>query len=277
MSVNIFKYAIKSEGATYYCKVVETIIHETASYSFMFGGKKSYCFIAAMDSDNNYQPYIDRVEYEDNCMMQGDIKGNTVSLVKAALWTMKRLFSDITKFTLIDDSYIYCHKGSKLHKLSLAYDYILKKNKTWYEYHFNAKLPAPIYPFYTKSLSGLDARLKAFHIVSERIGNIHKYKDLYNDSKTPREFINNLRHVYKERYCFEVGSWLSQYMEYIGVNYYTRDWYIDINDVHKPNSYELYTSTQQMKGGKIKRCTKTRRAHRKSTCVGYYGDEGFEN
>ena len=54
---------------------------------------------------------------------------------------------------------------------------------------------------------------------------LKKYKDIYDRARTPREFINMLRNKYGEQYCFEVGSWLNGYMEFLKINIFDESKY----------------------------------------------------
>lgn len=270
MDVNTFKYIIYVKDTKYYCKVVEMILDSIPSYTISVGGKNTYCFIASMSKDKNYQPYIDRIEYENNCMNEGDEKGDIVSLVNAALWTMKILFQNIKIFNLMDDSYIYCQKESRMYKMSLAYDYIIKYNQTWYENKFNAYLPDPYNNLYKNTLNNLDNTLQEFHLIRQHIPELEKYETEYKTSNSPREFIEKLRLILHNQYCFNVGLWLSRYMEYIGIDYFKKYWKIDADSLIKPNGFQLFITNIPMKGG-FKRRTRTRRVKSKMN-VGYYGE-----
>lgn len=94
-----------------YCKINKLMRYGSndISYTISFGSKRNFCFIAAIKSEIPNVCYIDRVEYNTACVIDGSLreKGGTVELVKLALWTIKQLFPQVTKFTLIDDLYIY--------------------------------------------------------------------------------------------------------------------------------------------------------------------------
>jgi hypothetical protein len=285
MQTEVFKYMVRANGSEYYCKVTELIMDNNAIYTFSFGGKGAYCFTASMSSKNNYIPYITNVEFNSECIKDGVLK-NTVDLVKAALWTMKRLFKHIDKFTLMDDSHIICDLNNRLYKLSLAYDYILKRNKTWYQYHFKASLPGSvtnsnsILGLYTKSLDILDEPCEQYKYIITHVPAISNYKEAYISATSPRTFVKKLRDIYGENYCKEVYSWLSLYMSYIGVKLYKEDWFINASDVTEPNNYELFTSTIELRGGEARRIRRRRRkakgTRRKVKIIGHYGLPDFD-
>lgn len=55
----VFKYAVNGFGTSFYCKVTELEARGPVFYSFAFGGKDPFCFVAAMDPSKDYIPYID--------------------------------------------------------------------------------------------------------------------------------------------------------------------------------------------------------------------------
>ena len=272
MQTEVFKYMVRANGSEYYCKVTEVVINNDAIYTFSFGGKGAYCFTALMSYTKNYIPRITNVEF--------NTAADTVDLVKAALWTMKRLFKHIDKFTLMDDSHIICDLNDRLYKLSLAYDYILKRNKTWYQYHFKASLPGALAGLYTKSLDVLDEPCEQYKYIIMHVTAISNYKEAYISATSPRTFVKKLRDIYGENYCKEVYSWLSLYMSYIGVKLYKEDWFINASDVTEPNNYELFTSTIELRGGEARRIRRRRRkakgTRRKVKIIGHYGLPDFD-
>ena len=261
-----FLYEVHAFNTKYYCKVIEHRLRTFASYTFQFGGKDSYCFTASMDKEHNFQPYIDRIEYKENCIKAGHLakQGGTIHLVKAALFTMKVLFNHIQQFNLIDDSYIYCIEGNSSQRISLAFDSIIKYNKTWYERNFKAQLPNAERENYKQSLQILDKNIEPYIIIKERLPFIEKYKEIYEKSQTPREFINNIRTKYINDYCFELNSWLIYYIQYLHINFQKDKWFINIHDIEKLQDYDLIVWKKPFEGG-WRRYKKTRKATKKST------------
>ena len=276
MQVTTDKYQVRGYGVEYYCKITKMVIRDQTMITVSFGGSHTFCFIAVMDSTKQFIPYIDRVEYEEGCVKDGVLEeyGGTVALVKCALWTILHLFPDIPRFTLTDDSHINCKRGIRRHKMNLAYDYISKRNQTWYEHRFGATLPPILMENYKHSLHVLDLPLKPYEFIIIVIPILNKYKSEYTSSNTPREFINTLRSIYKDSYCFEVSDWLSGYMEYLGIKYYKNDWFINASDVKKPDDYAIHNTDIPMRGGIAPRKSrKNRNTGKKSGhgCVGVYG------
>lgn len=276
MKQTTFKYMVHAYGLEFYCKVLEVVSDYNTSYTFSFGGKNDFCFVASMSSPE-YIPYIDRVEYGEKCIKNALLpkSGGSVSLVKAALWTMITLFPHITHFNLQDESYIYCINDSKQFKLRLGYDMIIKYNKTWYEYHFDAVLPDNIYNHYKELISVLDNEQIPFEDAVKKYNYIKPYEEEWRASHSPREFIQLIRKKYgNEEYCYRVGKWLDSFFEDMGINIYNTKWFISSKSVTEPQSYQLFTSTIDMKGAGKKLNKTIKRAKyriRKNSgyCIGY--------
>ena len=242
---NTFGYKIFGYDLSLYCKITEYGINmDKYMCSMSFGrGMNMFCLTAIYKAEKPYEIYIDSVEKNDLCVIDGtlsEFEDGLVKLVRIALSFMKKVYPHVLKFTLQDDSQIYCTKGSKKDKLSLAYDYILKYNETWYENKFNAELPGYIgtesnikiakpntyMDDYLKSLKELDKSLIPFDMLAQKISAITKYNDEYSAASTPREFIKNIRAKYKDKYCYEVGKWLNIYMLYLQIKLSPEHWLI---------------------------------------------------
>ncbi len=271
--MNTYTYTVYSNNVEYYLKVVELISDFSTSYTFSFGSTDSYCFVATMN--NATTPYIDRIEYNQACVRNGEMI--TTDLVKTALWTMKLLIPRITHFTLIDDAHIDCVKGSKLNKLNIAYDSIIKRNKTWYEHNFHAMLPSTeMYNHYKTSLRVLDAPIQPYEYVLNSVPSIRAYKEIYAASSTPRDFINKLRDTLGDDYCKEVGKWLSGYMESLGVATHKTEWVIPAFTIKQPAGYNIFTSPPT-KGGRHRRTSRhLDEPYEGRQMVGYWGDPAFD-
>jgi len=96
--------------------------------------------ISKYDVKNPDSIYIDRIENNTSCLLEkGDSNERTVKLVRIGLYEMLRLKPSITRFTLKDDSNIYCN-GSTRERISMSYESLLKYNQTWYQQKFGAIL-----------------------------------------------------------------------------------------------------------------------------------------
>jgi hypothetical protein len=250
-------------GLRVYCKITSFTKYGASepNYSISFGGKNTFCFTSSIE--NPEICYIDRVEYNAPCVVNGELKerGGTVELVKLALWTIMQKFPQIKKFTFKDNSYIYCEKGSKTAKMSLSYDSMLKYNKTWYQRHFGAELHRETTVDFEKMLSIFDQPLADFDYIVTKLDALRPFKAAYESAPeqldvpddqmpcmahTPRAFINALR---GPNYCFDVGKWLEQYMTVINVGLFADNWFIRRENVMEPPNYQIVETQNSIRGG----------------------------
>jgi hypothetical protein len=259
---NIIGYKVSGYGLNLYCKITEYGI-DTDDYkcTMAFGnGFKKFCFVAAYSSKSPYEIYIDRVERKDNCIINNSLsrfEEGTVKLVKLALWAMTKLYPHVIKYTFKDDAQIPCDGENSKDTMHLGFDYIIKYNETWYQNKFNAELPGYI----SKSKDGiitiikseknslmdnvyssfkvLDEDLVPIELISDLIPFIINYKEEYNLSKTPREFINKLRIKLGKKYCNIVGKWLNNYMFYLKIDIEMNKWYILKRNITEPFTFSM--------------------------------------
>jgi hypothetical protein len=256
-----------------YCKIAEIGI-DSPNYicTMSFGtGMKKFCIIAKYSANKPYEIYIDRVEKNNACIIPTDITVDNISvkLVKNAIWTMHLLYPHVTKFTLFDDSQILCEDGRHVYKLHLAYESILKYNKTWYQKYFSAELPGIIadgnavkiaqdslMDKFNKSLTILDntSSMPSFDSVLDSIPELVDFKNEYDAAASIREFISSLRTKYKNHYCFIVGKWLNRYMRLLGIYLYADEWFIPVANLEIPNNYRAIklkndTAVKMLTGG----------------------------
>lgn len=247
---HISGYIVTGFNLKMYCKKFEMGIdspHYKCVLSFGTGMKK-FCMTAMYDIHKANEIYIDRVENNDLCVIDGKLRNydkGTVKLVKTAICVIKELFPQVTKLTLNDASQIYCEDESKMFKLSMSYDYILKYNETWYQKNFNAILPGFIskqydsnnrvqitaepdsmMDAYVTSLRVLDEEREDYSFLSNRFTQFEEYKEDYESSTTPRKFINTLRKNLDDTFCHIVGKWLNQYMVLLQIKLSPGHWYI---------------------------------------------------
>jgi hypothetical protein len=269
-----------------YCKKTETGVG-TDNYKCIlsFGsGMKKFCLVAMYDNKKPDEMYIDRVENNDLCLIEGKLtnfKKGMVKLIKIALFTIKTLFPKITKLSLHDDSQIYCDETNKMFKLSLSYDYIIKYNQSWYQKNFNAILPGFLskeyiknkeYPIilsepntlmdnYTKSLLILDEPLIDYSLITNIFYQISEYKDIYESSSCPRDFINKLRTNLGNDFCFKIDKWLNQYMLFLKIKLSPEYWFIRSSNIESIPNFTINilrnnTARKVFSGGKTQKNSK---------------------
>ena len=271
-------YLITGYNMKIYCKLTESNVgksdykcaisfgtfsnrESTARPSRSGTGMKKWCVTAMYDITNPTEIYIDRVQNNDLCVVDGKLRNyekGTIKLVKIALYTIKQLFPDVTKLSLHDDSQIYCDETSNMFKLSLSYDYIVKYNESWYQKNFSAELPGcksktygdNIYPNikyeddtlmanYVKSLKKLDEPIIPYPLIIDTFPYFSEYKIDYESSNTPRKFINKLRKTLKNDFCFKVGKWLNQYMLTLHIKLSPEYWYILTENIESVPNFTM--------------------------------------
>ncbi len=269
-------FILKSSGQEFYVKRELYPAYGTfQKASLLFGGVKTFCVTIAIKSAS--VAYINRVEFDEFCNKEGKMEENKSMeiLLKAALWFTLQHYPSIKIFELEDYSEIYCVKKSKTHKLSLAYDYILKYGQTWYEKKFHATLPDIMIHDYKISQDVLSAALAPFEEIVKNIHPIKPYETQYKAAKTPREFIQSLRtEMGLDRYCMEVGKWLTNYIELLGVQMFKDKWFILSRTVKEPAEFDIQKLSYEPKvGGGARLRIRKQKVTRKSKLrggIGYY-------
>jgi hypothetical protein len=231
---------IEGYGVSTYCKITETYPSDSIQYKcdFAFGtGLKKFCMIAKYDTKNPDSIYIDRVENNKACLIGQDITkvgDGTVKLVRIGLYEMYRLKPTITRFTLKDDSNIYCNGADYGERISMSYETLLKYNQTWYQQKFGAVLPGfvssstnplaeqeeqgivriilPINGesttfrvkadssmfYFLQSLSNMDQPSTPYDAMVRELPKIARFQTEYESATTPREFMANVRTSFKD-------------------------------------------------------------------------------
>lgn len=155
------------------------LIGDEIPVSYSFGtGMKRFCMTAS-----NRKPreiYIDRVERNNLCVKSGLIDDEgTSKIVLLGLYFMKTRTPQLKRFTLQDDSYLYCTVGATSgKKLSMTYEAILKYNQTWYQQKCHARLSG----FVSKKEKVFEASSQNRVIpciIGQKIGKTIKYRTIY--------------------------------------------------------------------------------------------------
>lgn len=236
----------------YYCKIVGNGEPDKLWYTFLFGGTSTYCITISTKGNTPTEASLDRVDYDVRCNKDSSLEkgGGMTKLLSIALWLIKFFFPTIKNITLTDDSHIECIQGKKMKKMSLASDYILKYNMTWYEKSFHAILPDTLYNNYKNSMNILTEELDDYEYQVSRLPYLEKYKDIYLKSTTPKQFFENLRNHYGMEYCSEVCDWIHKYITILGINLYNQSWYIPTNTITIPSGFSMKRIEKPVVGGK---------------------------
>ena len=250
------QYVVKGFRKEFIAKTYYTTEYSgTISGTFTFGGLDEVCIVISLKNIHSDSAYIDRIEYNKACVKDGSLEQGkgTFQMIHLGLWTFHILFPSITKLVFIDDSHIYCEEGSKVYKLNLAYDYIIKYNQTWYQRWFRAILPEPYMTEYMKSIKILDEPLRSFELQKISMPYLIPYETIYKSSKSPREFIKSLRTTYKDHYCFIVGAWIDHYFMTLRVDTFKRHWLINIDLLSTSSDFKMSEITTAVGGGRKSR------------------------
>lgn len=282
--------AIKGDGIEANCKIT-TYVDQRITYSFG-NGRNNFCLTASYDPTKPDRIYIDRVEKAD-CLIGAkleDMDEGTAKLVRLALYTMYQDKPHIKCITLKDDSYLYCH-GISGPKISMAHDYLLKYNQTWYQKKFGAVLPGfrqegqldPGSPMelYQVSILNLDKPCITYEEITEKFHEIKKHRLEYESSVSPRDFMNKLRTKYeKTAFCKEGASWFKRYIDFLQINIFYDLWHVPVENIQRPTLYKIYEPDAKNKerilqGGSKRRSSRRRRRINHSGIIPFHDEEGL--
>lgn len=267
---------IHGNGIRTYCKLhqIEYPNPVYNSYTFSFGtGRNHYCLIVAIDGKDYTTAYIDRVQRFEKCIKgksMKDVAEATAKLTELGIYTVKKTCPWITRFTLKDDSDIFCN-GKNGPSISMAYDYIIKYNMTWYQKRFHAQLPGfvmnntdhldkkiisiPILSngsnvkvienslmhSYLLSLQILDEPCKPFSAMIDLFPELETFRNEYELSSSPRDFITRIRSKYSDpsTFCKNIYGWFNRYMNTLHIKLYQNEWFIPVSRVKEPHGFRV--------------------------------------
>jgi hypothetical protein len=312
---NIYGKEVSGNNINTYYKIIDYNWNDPNNYkrTFSFGTiMKEWCLTAAY---RNTQPdciYIDRIEAYNSCFIsEKPLEDSTSKFIRLALYILYKSMPNINRFTLKDDSHIYCNGKEYGPKISLAYETILKYNQTWYQYKFGAILDGyishtsdihliepikdgndhiiipilgidtlfivvshSIMSRYLKSLIILDKRCDTYDDIINECPYLKKYMIEYKSSSSPRNFITKIRDKYnKEQYCVNIKDWLHSYMEFLGIIIYYDAWYIPVTSIQIPKGFKENDLNSKLVNQVLKG-GKTRKHHNK-ICVNRTQEHGW--
>lgn len=181
---------------------------------------------------------------------------DTVEMIKASLQVCQLLF-DINKFEFLDMSNIECDKTgyktrglpcSFLKPFSLTHLYLVTHCKTWYEYHFNARLYETRNQInYEKNKQFL---IKPIDITISKLAEEYKINDdtkisLSKYYDTSKSIVEIVRSIPISKRC-ELLRWVPTYVDYmIGMILRSKEWIIELDTLSKNyNSIKTNEITQ---------------------------------
>lgn len=292
-ALNHVRYSVRvnplhGNGMDTYCKITQYEYADGTKnkYTFSFGtGRGQFCMIVSIGGHNYTTAYIDRVERLEQCA-----KGKTLSdivdamgkFVPLGLYAIKEMCPWVKRFTLKDDSKLYCN-GERGPSIGMAYDYIIKYNMTWYQKKFGAQLDGLLHSEekeqgessrvikdslmdqFITSLQVLDAPCSPFPLFQDSLYELNAYRDVYEVSTSPRDFLSRVRAQFPDpaSFCRGVSSWFDRYMGLLHIRLFMDAWFIPVEAIKKPVGFRVSLSTNEsvLKGGR----RETQRSRRTGT------------
>lgn len=245
-TVSVRVNPIHGNGIDTYCKLTQYEYSDATrnKYTFSFGtGPRRFCLVVAINGEDYSSAYIDRVDRIEKCSKgtgMTDIADAMVKFVSLGLYTIKRMCPWVKRFTLKDDSKLVCN-GSNGPSIRLSYDYLIKYNMTWYQKKFGAQLDSPMKELFVKSLEGLDKPCVVFESILEDFPELEPYRDIYESSNSPREFLTRVRSQFPDpaSFCRGVTSWFDRYMGTLRIRLFMDSWFISVEDMREPVGFRV--------------------------------------
>lgn len=260
---NTQKFIVESYSTFFYCEIYTKIDIDNITFSRFIFGKTDVCYLSiTINNVEETTGKINTIDYYKQCATNGslDYTPEMYQYIQTALYTFHTQFPNIEKLTLVDDYHIHFEINAKnkqyieaidplfkntdyICEIKLSDDCIFRHIQTYYEKYFGAQLPDEEYKKYRKSINDIDLpHCFPFMCMNDLIYGFEKYKEIYESSSTPREFIKKLREKYGEKYCFEVGPWIHKYIRMLNLYIPTYDWYIEPKNINCPENYNIYST-----------------------------------
>lgn len=250
-------------------------------YTFSFGtGPQRYCMIVSIDGRDYHTAYIDRVDRLEKCsrgVKLTDIVDAMGKFVPLGLYAIKKMCPWVSRFTLKDDSKIVCD-GVRGPSIGMAYDYLIKYNMTWYQKKFGAQLDGlvtgkedangdgdekgietlslsldggkqvdvrvvkdSLMYQHLRSLEVLDQPCREFALLRDHFPELETFRDVYEASSSPRDFIMRVRAGFSDpaSFCRGVSRWFDRYMSSLRILLFMDSWFIPSEGVVEPEGFAV--------------------------------------
>lgn len=243
--------------------------------SFVKIGGKTYkdCINITLIKKDGIPVYakIPHLESEPECGVERFLDKNekdaTTDFIRGSLQVINHLYPSVTQFEFMDDSKIECGEKKSatpprkmVIPLSLAFLYIAKYGKSWYEEKFNAKhIDEKIYERYRESTKILFQPKTMSYEIFKRDNSLNKEQDeflkpLYEKSISWNEFFIS---VPKDDQCKMFVNWLPFFIaKLLNYTFINNGWLIDITTMPKTDLKDI---TKVMVGGLKKNTRKNKR------------------
>lgn len=251
----------------------EATVNSDESFIKIAGEKYKDCINIALIKKDGIPVYakIPHLESEPECgiakFLDKDEKDATTDFIRGSLQLVHHLYPSVTQFEFMDDSKIECGvkkpglpPRNMVTPLSLAYLYIAKYGKSWYEDKFNAKHINPsVYEKFRDSTKILfqpkNMRYEEFEIQNSLNKEQKEFlKPLYEKSISWNDFFKS---VPKNDQCKMFVNWLPFFLaKLLNYTFINNIWIINIDTMPKTDLKDI---TSVMRGGFRRNTRKNKR------------------
>ena len=221
--------------------------------NILVGGLNIKCVHIIINKRKNIG-LLELVQHHEKCSFFETLKdGNeTVNLVKNSLFFVANLYPDVSKYELIDNSFITCKNGKRI---SLADLHFVKYGKTWYENKFGAILTNQKKSTVNLTKSGilknLDSKIeipfedfiKEYHDEDffDNQKNINIIKKIYKPDITLKEYLN---YFFKNKYDCSYYQYV--FSKFIGTPLQGLEWIIEKNTIENYDVNPIIIETEKI-------------------------------
>lgn len=252
------KYYIIKSNLNFNNKIYNKYYYANISFSkkednILVGGLNIKCIHIIINKKKN-TGLLELVQHHERCSFFETLKdGNeTIDLVKNSLFLAANLYPEVSKYELIDNSFILCKNGKRI---SLADLYFVKYGKTWYENKFGA-LPSKVSKEFIDSNKNIIInRLNKKIILSydqfikeyfdedffENQKNINIIKKIYKPDITLKEYLN---YFFKNKYDCRYYQYI--FSKFIGSPLQGLEWIIEKNTIQNYDINSIIIETEKI-------------------------------
>jgi len=197
---------------------------------------------------------LELVQHHEKCSFFETLKDGieTVDLVKNSLSFVANLYQDISKYELVDNSFISCKNGKRI---SLADLQFVKYGKTWYENKFGS-VPSEVSKDFIDSNKNIiinrlnkkinlsyEEFIKEYHDEDffDNQKNINVIKKIYNPDITLKEYLN---YFFKNKYDCRYYQYV--FSKFIGTSLQGLEWIIEKNTIENYDVNPIIIETEKI-------------------------------
>lgn len=217
--------------------------------------------------NENMDGYLMWIQSDIECSLEQYIeKGLAQHMVLLGISIIRDINPLIKRVYFIDTSSFTCElPGGGKEKVPMKEFYLAFHNATWYEYNFNAKRVTD-WKYYLKLKEGFNDPTRKpakFDFTNSGLG--EKLKNIYNETRTWREFFDAISDRWGSKKCGMIYPWLVSALYEVFDNrnaYENVKWYIDLNDNNKVRPVEFISYLVKRSGGGKRKTRKVRKSRK---------------